>query len=300
MKSVLRNQKNRIYNFTMVLVSLIALGIMQSCSSEYEEILSNNAEILSNNFLNITDFEKAYANSLSSNNNKIKVIGFKTVYVSENEREEMRKFVAEYQGFVSGLNCLWIAEDYSSYRIYFALHTAIVEYDGKEYIADEKGLINAPVKDISHLNIVGRKKSEAVHGSHNNIILKDRILFRDKLTQGSEKEPMKGYTIKENSICVFDLGERRIQSHHDHHIRLKNGSENNGNGGNDGVSCYQNHGNKTCSDAFGIRMGRCQYISNVCMDYNGPGTDCVNSSKNFIGSDCFYAMASFHCWNEIM
>jgi hypothetical protein len=35
------------------------------------------------------------------------------------------------------------------------------------------------------------------------------------------------------------------------------------------------------------------------MDYNGPDTDCENSSKNFIGSDCYYAILSFHCWNEI-
>jgi hypothetical protein len=279
----------------IVLASMIFVGIvMQSCSSEFD-----NVERLSNNFLNITDFEKVYANNLSSNNNKIKVIGFKTVYVPENERKEMKEFMDEYQSFVSDLNCLWMAEDYSFYRIYFALHTAIVECDGKEYVADEKGLINTSVKDISHLSIVGRKKSETVHGSRNNIILEDRILFRNKLTQGNKKEPMKGYVIKENNICVFDLGERRIQSHHDHHVRLKTGSENNEDD-NDGVSCYQNHGNQTCSDAFGINMGRCPYISGVCMDYNGPGTDCVNSSKNFIGSDCFYAVASFHCWNEIM
>jgi hypothetical protein len=69
---------------------------------------------------------------------------------------------------------------------------------------------------------------------------------------------------------------------------------------NDGVSCYENHGSKTCSDAFGIHEGRCSYIWGVCMDYNGPGTDCTNSARNFIGSDCFYAVANFHCWNEIM
>jgi hypothetical protein len=31
-----------------------------------------------------------------------------------------------------------------------------------------------------------------------------------------------------------------------------------------------------------------------------PGTDCVNAARNFIGSDCFYAVSNFHCWNEIM
>ncbi|GHT02605.1 hypothetical protein FACS189440_05770 [Bacteroidia bacterium] len=111
---------------------------------------------------------------------------------------------------------------------------------------------------------------------------------------------MKGYTIKGNNICVFDLGERKIQSHHDHCglVRLKSGYEEDDD--NDDISCYENHGNQTCSDAFGIHEGRCEYISGVCMDYNGPGTDCVNSSSHFIGSDCFYALAHFHCWNEIM
>jgi hypothetical protein len=47
-------------------------------------------------------------------------------------------------------------------------------------------------------------------------------------------------------------------------------------------------------------QGRCTYISGVCMDYDGPGTDRTNSAGNFIGSDCFYAVESFHCWNEIM
>lgn len=112
---------------------------------------------------------------------------------------------------------------------------------------------------------------------------------------------MLGYAIEECNTCVFDLGERTIHRHnHDHTTstlpRLKNGSEY---AAEVGVSCYQNHGNKTCSDAFNIHEGRCTYISGICMDYNGPDTDCENSSKNFIGSDCYYAILSFHCWNEI-
>jgi hypothetical protein len=65
------------------------------------------------------------------------------------------------------------------------------------------------------------------------------------------------------------------------------------------VSCYQNHGYKTCSNAFNIHEGRCSYVTGVCMDYNGFNTNCVNSASNFIGSDCYYAMLRFHCWNEI-
>lgn len=293
MKKIVKNQKVGFLYMGIVLVSVISLGFfMQSCNKEEFD----NVEVLSNNFLNISDFEKVYASSLSSNNNEIKVIGFKTIYVPENERAELRNFIAEYQEFVSGLNCLWIAEDYSFYRIYSALHTAIVECDGKEYIAGEKGIINKPI-DITHLNVIGRKKSATICGTSDDIIGENRILLQNKLTQGGQKEPMRGYTIKENNICVFDLGERKIHSHQGDHVRLKNGSENDD---NDGVSCYQNHGNKTCSDAFGIHEGRCTYISGVCMDYNGPGTNCANSYTNFLGSDCFYAMARSHCWNEIM
>jgi hypothetical protein len=248
----------------------------------------------------ILSFEKKYAASLSSENDAIKLIGFKTVYVPDNERAEFVKFVSEYEDFLSNETGLYIEPDCSSYRLYFALHTAIIKCDGDEYMADEKGLIKDNIKNIERINIIGRKKSDVVCGTGNNIILNDRILFRKKLKQGGERKPMLGYAIKECNTCVFDLGERAMHRHNRDHIncslpRLKEGPEKT----EEGVSCYRNHNNKTCSEAFSINEGRCEYLTGICMDYNGPDTDCVNSAKNFTGSDCYYAMLRFHCWNEI-
>jgi hypothetical protein len=37
------------------------------------------------------------------------------------------------------------------------LHTAIIEHDGNKYMADEKGLIKDNIKNIGHINVIGRK-----------------------------------------------------------------------------------------------------------------------------------------------
>ena len=50
-----------------------------------------------------------------------------------------------------------------------------------------------------------------------------------------------------------------------------------------------------------LNNGRCTFNPNVCMDYNGWFTDCVNGKvSNFPGSDCDTAMGRGECWNEIM
>lgn len=45
----------------------------------------------------------------------------------------------------------------------------------------------------------------------------------------------------------------------------------------------------------------CVTRRDVCMDFNGFGSDCVKGPKTyFVGSDCQRAMLQGHCWNEIM
>lgn len=63
----------------------------------------------------------------------------------------------------------------------------------------------------------------------------------------------------------------------------------------------KNHDGKNCSNAFGINNGRCTFNPNVCMDYNGWSTDCVDGKvSNFPGSDCYSAILRGECWNKIM
>ena len=88
------------------------------------------------------------------------------------------------------------------------------------------------------------------------------------------------------NLCVFDLGEQIVNSNEccDEVVKIKTRSEG-GDGGK--ISCVANHGGKNCSNAFGINNGRCTFNPNVCMDYNGWFTDCVNGKvSNFPGSDC--------------
>ena len=88
------------------------------------------------------------------------------------------------------------------------------------------------------------------------------------------------------NLCVFDLGEQIVNSNEccDEVVKIKTRSEG-GDGGK--ISCVANHGGKNCSNAFSINNGRCTFNPNVCMDYNGWFTDCVNGKvSNFPGSDC--------------
>ena len=92
------------------------------------------------------------------------------------------------------------------------------------------------------------------------------------------------------NLCVFDLGEQIVNSNEccNEVVKIKTRSEG-GDGGK--ISCMANHGGKNCSNAFGINNGRCTFNPNVCMDYNGWFTDCVNGKvSNFPGSDCDTAM----------
>ena len=244
------------------------------------------------------DVELAVAKSLSIASEDVKLIGYKTFYVNdEDEREKMKELAIIMKDSLSNY---YIAEDGSYFRIYFPLHTAIAVFNDSMYYADEKGVIKIDKPITTELTVIGRKLSETVRGTGSNIVVGDRLLLATPLTTDPQL-PTKAYAGTKNgdfNYCVFDLGVQNIDGDccDDGITRLKTKSESGGN-----ISCVSNHGGKNCSDAFGIHNGRCTFYENVCMDYNGWITDCVNGKEsNFPGSDCSEAMVKGHCWNEIM
>jgi hypothetical protein len=291
MKKIITNKRTGFLYLGIILVSVTSLEFfMQSCNKDFE---SDDAQ----NDTKFTLFEKEFANALSPDKKTVKFIGFKTYNISENERDDFKKIVSE---FGEEMKNKIVADDYSFFRVYFPLHTAIVQYGGKIYTADEKGLVNIPnLQDVNDVVIIGRKKSETVCGTGSNIIKKDWIRLKGSFKIKTYNGIRLGYSI-ENNVCVFnltDLANCCTKTLSCDVPRLKNESEDAG----EGVSCYQNHGQKTCSDAFNIHGGRCSYVPKVCMDYNGRLGNCNNGSIiAFIGSDCDYAMGAGHCWNEIM
>ena len=304
--------RKSIVSSAMVAISVISL-VLTGCQNELFD-LSLNADFIA--------FEEEFATSLSSENETVKLIGFKTYDINESDRQHFINLVEELGDTIKKFNAVF-SEDFSFYRIYFPLHTAIVDYNDKTYTADEKGVVIIPnLTDISKVKIIGRKRSETVHGTGSNIIEKDRILLKTEFRQEVKNGVMAGYSIDGNA-CVFDFKAltsmdmdatccsktaevdvkqpksviTRIMSSR---IRLKSGNE--GEEGS-GVSCNQNHGGMNCSNAFGIYNGGCPFVSSHCMDYNGwlfGPSDCIKGPKTyFLGSDCCEAMALGHCWNEV-
>lgn len=155
--------------------------------------------------------------------------------------------------------------------------------------------------------MVGRERSDLVRGTGTNIINGNKILLKKILTYSSANF--------EQNYYVFDLGKRSFGVNGGHSCCSRNAATTTVNSNNviqsliipyvaddEGkVSCYQNHGNQNCSTAFNINEGRCTFQANICMDYNGWFTDCINGKvSNFPGSDCDKAIGRGHCWNEIM
>ena len=193
----------------------------------------------------------------------------------------------------------YYSEDGSFYRVYFPLHTAIVEVDGETYTADEYGNISLS-KDIEkdNIKVIGRKKSEHIRGTGSNIIKEKIIRLNNSLKTN--------HLTKENQAFYFNIGERKCGNccSLKEVARLKSGNTEQ-QGPSHGASCVQNHGGVNCSTLLGMNGGRCPFNPSVCMDYNGYFTDCENASggirkyTNFIGSDCDIAMGMGYCWNEL-
>lgn len=115
-------------NLYCLLISVLCLIFIWGCGQGTE--LENSNDSL--------EVEINLAKSLSVNKQDLKLIGFKTFYVSdENERIKIKELTPIIKEKASNY---YIAEDGSFFRVYFPLHTAIVKCNGKIYYADEKVL----------------------------------------------------------------------------------------------------------------------------------------------------------------
>ena len=161
-------------NLYCLLISVLCLIFIWGCGQGTE--LENSNDSL--------EVEINLAKSLSVNKQDLKLIGFKTFYVSdENERIKIKELTPIIKEKASNY---YIAEDGSFFRVYFPLHTAIVKCNGKIYYADEKGVVKTD--DVINLDevdvaVIGRKRSEYVRGTGTNIIEGDKLFLDKKETQ---------------------------------------------------------------------------------------------------------------------
>lgn len=247
----------------------VALFLMQliGCNSN---LPISNVSTLSDN---IVAHEISVANIFSKEKSTIKLMGFKTVTAKTDTEKDFFVKLANHAKSLIHSNedhtCerhLFFAEDGSFYRVYFPLHTAIIEYHGEYFNAGENRVINNPeITDLSKIKIIGRKKSKTVRGTGSNIILADKILLKNELQLYSQQEgSIKGYSHLQNNILVFDFGDVFPEQNS---LRSFNGDT--------PPSCYENHNEKNCTDAFNIYQGRCARVHDTCMDYNGWYTDIV-------------------------
>jgi hypothetical protein len=242
------------------------------------------------------EFIKNYYDTIPSGDGVIKLVGYKTIYTGE-EKDEFKDFLKSHRDELNPSKHNYYAEDGSFIRVYFPLSDAIIDYNEQSYEADENGIVSVGYKksnkstEDNYINLVGRKRSENVVGTEANIIVGNRIIL--------EKEIKRTASYNENGAYVFDLEEKAMCGHEDHNTSKKTNAHK--------VSCVDNHIKdgikRNCSTAFGIYKGKkCAFQSDVCMDYNGIFSNCKNNGSiiNFLGSDCSYALAKGHCWNELL
>ena len=277
-----------LYSFLFIIILDV---FFQSCSNN-NDFVSIHQEPMTFIQNNIDEFEKKYITTKVGHEyyeNSIKLFGFQTIYIEEEGREALRDFVKNHSNEIP--NHHYISKDYSYIRIYYPLSDAIIEIDGGEFLSNKLGIIKINnITNLSTIKLIGRKKTEKILGTKNNIIKGNKILFREQREETY---------CKDNQILIFDFGDLCLCEQDNPNMKKTTM----------GIPCFQNHGNKNCTTAFGITIneGRCTFQEKICMDYNGPNTDCVKYNKthwkryrNFVGSDCDYAMGQGYCWNELM
>jgi hypothetical protein len=283
----------------IVLASIVLLFVSSCNIDESRNNEKIDESLLMFPYKTLSDVESETVEHLSTTlGTNVKMIGFKTIYIDKDSRIDFFNFYRENQESFDQIKNHY----YSYLRIYFPVNLAYAEYDNNIYAASESGDIKIEnTKSLKNVKVIGRKKTDLVRGVASNIIKGDTIFLR--------KEVKVDHIINEN-VLVFDFGERKLSnnlSHHNGCVRLKTNTEHSDDSDDSTKACTENHdGYNNCSDAFNINMGRCLHNSSVCMDYNGIFTDCVNYAgmfnfkryRNFVGSDCDYAMGRGHCFNE--
>jgi len=149
-------------------------------------------------------FERNFAQSLSSEKDATILIGFRTFLIDDSAKQFYRNLISERGEELSKNNHVF-SDDLSFFRQYFPMSTAIVEYNGNTYTANYKGVIlKQNLKETNKIKIIGRKKSEFVQGTADDIIDEDRIIFRKPLIQ-ENRSHVENDSINRR-ICVFDCG----------------------------------------------------------------------------------------------
>ncbi len=273
----------------LIVVISVATGLIYA---------QNANDIAKKNASKFSSFEKNFSKRFSSAKNAVRLIGFRTYPIGKGEKASLREMVSKHGNAMKQINMV-VSEDYSFYRIYFPLHTAIVACGGKLYQANENGVFMAPsFKNPDRLLVVGRKKTATIRGTSNDYVTtKHRVLLGYPLRIESKNGEKLGYRIDDRTY-VFDLSA--IQTYHYPQTEKLNS----GGGAHNHVSCLQNHGGRTSSETFDIHQGRSKKVKGRSMDYNGWHT--TNKQEKgakkhlvFPGSDCSVGVCRGYCWNEL-
>jgi hypothetical protein len=136
----------------------------------------------------------------------LRIVGFNTSHAdTEEQKAYLLKVAVEMKKENSVVQPhIYIADDGSFSRMYFPLSDAIIEYEGQRFTADAKGIVIAAIADPRKIKVVGRKKSEKVRGSSNDIITEDAILFKKELAPDVSEQPV---TVGKN-VVLFDFSNK--------------------------------------------------------------------------------------------
>jgi len=242
----------------------------------------------------VSSFEERFLDSLAwqHSNNTVKLVGYMKIRMNEAQLRELEHGIKHKTDEWKGFGSAFYDQHERHLRVYFPVEGALLQHDGELVEATHMG--EFPHHDMINgdCSVVGRYKTEQVHGINSNRI-EDGIIY---LADPAER--VRTYGPKDN-VYVYDFGWRADHDHdHDHeHGHEGHSRRDEGEGG----SCKQNHGGRVCSLVYNINNGRCKRDYSKCIDYNGwPIKKCDNKSKKgFVGSDCFDAVARGHCWNEV-
>ena len=274
----------------LILALAFATGFMYAEKPE-ENIAKKNTSMFSS-------FEKSFSKQLSSSKDAVKLIGFRTYPIEKNEKSTFKEIVSKNGNAMKQIHMV-VSEDYSFYRVYFPLHTAVVTCGGDLYHANEKGVFIAPrLKHPDMLLVVGRKKTADIRGTNSDFLTtKHRVFLGYPLRIETQEGEKLGYRIDERTY-VFDLSAIQTR-HYPQTTKL-----NSGGGAHNHISCLQNHGGRTSSETFDIHQGRSKKVKGRSMDYNGwhsTNKRETGSKKHLVfpGSDCSVAVCRGYCWNEL-
>lgn len=265
-----------------LLFVVLVMCVLCSCSNDQEPYFVHET----NEFT--MKFEEGLASRCNNfrNPDSYQLIGFTTVTFTKEEQAVTRGLFAEYEDSIKAAGGFFVAEDGSYARVYYPMRNAIVKIGKRIIVANDNGELSLPSGvDCKELVVVGRAQTDRSIYTTFNIKIIPSLLYSD------------------NNTLIFDLGERpRACCLMDGAKTVKSASEDiNGNN----VRCVENHKPfHNCSEAYPSCVNQesdCERRTDICMDYNGWGSDCQpNSRRYFLGSDCSRALMQGHCWNEVM